>query len=263
MFDRSSAHGGFAQDALNVHNINVNPRNKQRKLHDTMIPLSNPDPAPGEDDTCRQVQKMCFPDDYIKPELRGQPKGIKVILQERKSVWDKYMMECKKRNSKVMRKCVSYAKSQTHKDTERRIIFAEAAGEDDPSHAEDVIGAHSVTPPTSDDEWCCMQHVLLLQEDFRTEKPLVQTLIEHAGHLCLFLPQFHCELNPIEMLWGYGKYCTCTSLAHMVHALPWLSGYRNLADGRFATTKILVPQCLDACKLIMIRKFFQKSWRYL
>jgi len=49
----------------------------------------------------------------------------------------------------------------------------------------------------------------------------------------------------------------------MVHALPWLSGYCNLANGRFATAKILVPQCLDACKLITIRKFFQKSWRYL
>ena len=29
------------------------------------------------------------------------------------------------------------------------------------------------------------------------------------------------------------------------------------------TTKALVPQCLDACKLVTIRKFFQKSWRYL
>ena len=48
-----------------------------------------------------------------------------------------------------------------------------------------------------------------------------------------------------------------------MHALPWLSGYRNLANGRFATAKILVPQCLDACELTTIRKFFQKSWRYL
>ncbi|KAJ6617726.1 hypothetical protein B0H10DRAFT_2434264 [Mycena sp. CBHHK59/15] len=46
---------------------------------------------------------------------------------------------------------------------------------------------------------CCMQRVLSLQQDFREEKPLLQLIIEKAGHKCLFLPKFHCELNPIEM----------------------------------------------------------------
>jgi len=45
--------------------------------------------------------------------------------------------------------------------------------------------------------------------------------------------------------------------------LTLLPGYRNLADGRFPTARNLVPQCLDACELKTIRKFFQKSWRYL
>ena len=53
----------------------------------------------------------------------------------------------------------------------------------------------SKTPPTSEDMWCYMQHVLSLQEDFQIERPLVQSLIEDVGHICLFLPQFHCELN--------------------------------------------------------------------
>jgi len=46
-------------------------------------------------------------------------------------------------------------------------------------------------------------------------------------------------------------------------ALPHLSGYRNLADGRFPTARTLIPECLDSCPLITIRRFFQKSWRYL
>jgi hypothetical protein len=29
------------------------------------------------------------------------------------------------------------------------------------------------------------------------------------------------------------------------------------------TAKVLVPQCLDACELITIRRFFQKTWRYV
>jgi hypothetical protein len=46
-------------------------------------------------------------------------------------------------------------------------------------------------------------------------------------------------------------------------ALPHHSGYHNLANGRFATMKMLVPRCLDSCELITIRRFFQKTWRYL
>jgi hypothetical protein len=49
----------------------------------------------------------------------------------------------------------------------------------------------------------------------------------------------------------------------MICSIPQLSGYRNLADGQFVTAKVLVPQCLDSCGLITIRKFFQKSWRYI
>ena len=54
---------------------------------------------------------------------------------------------------------------------------------------------------------CCMQHVLSLQPDFQAEKPLLQLVIEKAGHKCFFLPKFHCELNPIKMVWGQAKWC--------------------------------------------------------
>jgi len=54
---------------------------------------------------------------------------------------------------------------------------------------------------------CCMQHVLSLQPYFWAEKPLLQLVIEKAGHKCFFLPKFHCQLNPIEMVWGQAKQC--------------------------------------------------------
>ena len=38
------------------------------------------------------------------------------------------------------------------------------------------------------------------QQDYKDEKSKVEILIEKAGHLCIFLPKFHCELNPIEMV---------------------------------------------------------------
>src|SRR5260221_6987177 len=216
VFDQSSAHEGFAENTLNVNNMNVGHGKKQRKLRDTVIPLSNPEPAPGEEDTRGRVQKMYFPDDHPNPELRGQAKGIKVVLQERKSIWDKYIMTCMERGVKEVGKCTPCSKSQTRKDAERRVMLAEAVGQEGPTSAEDANVLTSVTPPTSDDTWCCMQRVLSFQEDFRNERPLIQSLIEDSGHICLFLPKFHCELNLIEILWGYRKYCMCISLARVV-----------------------------------------------
>ena len=91
---------------------------------------------------------------------------------------------------------------------------------------------------SSADEWCCMYCVLSLQEDFQSEKPLVQMIIEDAGHVCLFLPRFHYELNPIEMLWGYAKYRMCMlcmrGSAHLISDLQdtgtWLMGDLQLQE---------------------------------
>ncbi|KAK7042832.1 hypothetical protein R3P38DRAFT_3449566, partial [Favolaschia claudopus] len=49
---------------------------------------------------------------------------------------------------------------------------------------------------------CCCKRLLELQPDFLEQKSLVQEVIEEAGHLCIFLPKFHCELNFIEFFWG-------------------------------------------------------------
>ncbi|EGN96747.1 hypothetical protein SERLA73DRAFT_75611 [Serpula lacrymans var. lacrymans S7.3] len=76
--------------------------------------------------------------------------------------------------------------------------------------------------------------------------PPKQKYIEGRGHICMYLPKFHCELNPIEMLWGFMKY-----------------RYRKVSDGKFLTAKVLVPQCLNMCDTITIRRFFRKTWRYM
>ena len=87
-----------------------------------------------------------------------------------------------------------------HKDAERCVAFAEAIGQKGAATAEDVAVADTEIQYTPNDEWCCMHRVLMLQEDFQSEKPLIQSIIEDVGHVCIFLPHFHCELNPIEML---------------------------------------------------------------
>jgi hypothetical protein len=134
-------------------------------------------------------------------------------------------------------------------------------GQDDSIKEEDIKHMENTALPVADDNegWCCMYRVLALQEDFQTEKPLIQSIIKDAGHICLFLPWFHCELNAIEMLWGYAKFRVCVARCTVIHLIFCFPGYRDSADGKFNTAKALVPQCLDSCNVITIRKFFQKA----
>jgi len=92
LFDCSSAHEGLAANALNVNNMNVNPGGKQQAMHDTVIPLTNPPPKPGQRDTRGMPQQMVYPEMHPNLELQGKPKGMRAILQECKSVWDELRM---------------------------------------------------------------------------------------------------------------------------------------------------------------------------
>lgn len=50
-----------------------------------------------------------------------------------------------------------------------------------------------------------MRTVLSYHDDFLNEKANVEHYVESRGHIALFLPKFHCELNPIEQVWGHSK----------------------------------------------------------
>jgi hypothetical protein len=75
------------------------------------------------------------------------------------------------------------------------------------------------------------------------QKSLVQEVIESAGHFCLFLPKFHCELNFIEYFWGMVKKylrdnCDYTfdTLKKICRRLWPLSPFTLFADGNTECT---------------------------
>ena len=164
-----------------------------------------------------------------------------------------------------MGKCKSCQKSQLKKDTDRRVAAAEAMGWEDTLTEAEIEAAGNLADDMNvdTDPWCCIYKVISLQDDFTNEKPLLQSYIEGRGHVCLFLPKFHCELNPIEMVWGYGKYCLSFSYIDFSFILNVSSGFRNASDRKFMTAKTLVPQCLDLCDTTTIRQFFRKCWCYM
>jgi len=61
----------------------------------------------------------------------------------------------------------------------------------------------------SDEPSCCLARILSTHKDFFEQKSAIAMLIEDRGHKCIFIPKFYCELNAIEMYWGYrkGRYC--------------------------------------------------------
>ncbi|EEB97145.1 hypothetical protein MPER_03592 [Moniliophthora perniciosa FA553] len=54
-------------------------------------------------------------------------------------------------------------------------------------------------------EYCCCRRALYSQPDFVNYPSLLETEAKKRGFLVVFLPKFHCELNPIEQCWGYAK----------------------------------------------------------
>ena len=122
VFDHSSCHGAYAEDALNASKMNAKPGGKQPLMRDTIWDGKS--------------QWMVF--------SIGVAKGLIQVLKER----GKYRAGMK---LEEMRQ---------------------------------EIASHS---------------------DFRTEKTKIEHFLNSKGYAWLFLPKFHCELNPIERCWAQAK----------------------------------------------------------
>ncbi|KAF9507952.1 hypothetical protein BS47DRAFT_1366268 [Hydnum rufescens UP504] len=112
----------------------------------------------------------------------------------------------------------------------------------------DTQGMHAKCAPICpfENDRCCMAHLLSKQDDFVNQISMLEAAITARGHLCLFLPKFHYELNPIEMYWGYAKYC-----------------YWEVFKTSFAEAKEIAIQSLDACPIETIQHFINRSWCFM
>ena len=67
-----------------------------------------------------------------------------------------------------------------------------------------------------------MRKILAGMDDFKNEKSLVKHYLIHKGHITVFLPKFHPELNPIERVWAqlkrYKKVIANTRFNHYARA---------------------------------------------
>lgn len=52
---------------------------------------------------------------------------------------------------------------------------------------------------------CCCRRLLYRQPDFEEVESLLEMVCRAGGYSVIFLPKFHCELNPIEQCWCNAK----------------------------------------------------------
>eukprot|EP00733_Pompholyxophrys_punicea_P000740 Pompholyxophrys_punicea_v1_NODE_259_length_2504_cov_17.915067.p1 type:complete len:123 gc:universal NODE_259_length_2504_cov_17.915067:1158-1526(+) len=91
-----------------------------------------------------------------------------------------------------------------------------------------------------------MVKILSECEDFRNEQPVIVKKVTDAEHHILFLPKFHCELNPIERVW-------CQTKAEV----------RKICDYSYPSLKANVEKCLNEVTIEDIRKFARHCRDYL
>ncbi len=103
---------------------------------------------------------------------------------------------------------------------------------------------------------CCARYVLSQQPDFLEQKSWLEEVCHNNGFSTIFYPKYHCELNFIEIIWGFVKayhrrVCTYNfkslerelpiTLMERIpllfvqkcfrHCLRFMSGYRNGLSG--------------------------------
>ena len=93
---------------------------------------------------------------------------------------------------------------------------------------------------------CCVKQILGLQPDFKGQRSLVQEVIEAAGHFCIILPKFHCELNFIEYFWGAVK-----------------QYLREHCDYTFQTLQENMPIALGSVDKLLVRKWQNRMMRWV
>ena len=64
-----------------------------------------------------------------------------------------------------------------------------------------------------------MRAILADRDVFKNEKCRVDRFLSNAGHKCVFIPKFHCELNPIERVWSQSKRYTRAYCDYNIHSL--------------------------------------------
>jgi hypothetical protein len=93
---------------------------------------------------------------------------------------------------------------------------------------------------------CCARALMAQEPDFKLQKCRIQEEIEAHGHQALFYPKFHCEINPIEYVWGGAKRYARNHCGYSIKAL-----------------RTTIPLALTSVSPSLILKFWKRTERMI
>ena len=91
-----------------------------------------------------------------------------------------------------------------------------------------------------------MRIIFSNRDDFKREQTVVEKYLSDHGHMVLFIPKFHCEMNPIERIWGQAKVFT-----------------RNFTNFTFRHLREIINPALDSVSVDTIRKYYRKGEKHI
>ena len=250
LFDNSTGHNAYAEDALLAHKMSSLPGGKQPKMRDGQLPDG-------------RKQSMTFrKGEFTLFDLQKKIKGEKISIKRGTRVGEDSPLSglakgsrqvCLEKNIRIVKGRTAKGKPKyVHhccpkaKKTEDELFDDEmlrAAGrEDQIKDKVDHTGYNANGVP------CCCVWALRQCADFVDQKNAVEELIINAGHKVIFLPKYHPELNFIERFWAYVKGWLRKNCKYNMKGL-W-ENFDKVFDGT------VIP-------LSLIRKFARTSWRWM
>lgn len=170
-FDNATNHSSYHPQALVASRMNLSPGGGQARMRE------------GFDHNRQLPQAMIFTDNHKDFELRGKPKGVQHVLQER-GLWRYWRSD----GGRFLLECPT-SKGRT--------------------------GCPDVMPEGG----CCGRRLLSEQRDFCEQKGWLEQELEMAHQELIFYPKFHCELNFIERFWCSAKYYTRENCQYSLEGL--------------------------------------------
>ena len=129
------------------------------------------------------------------------------------------------------------------KDVKQKMYFTES-GKKVPKGLRLVLEERGYDVNGLNQEGLCK--LLSADPDFAGEKSIVEQFILNEGHMVMFLPKLHCELNAIEQCW-------CLAKKHT----------RSVCNYSIVGLRKSVCPSLDTVKTQTIRKFIRKAREYI